>query len=141
MSKTHLKIVDKFFSWIACYQGNLTKKLNVKDILSDTRQIFLVGCWLYNQTKSGETLKDMFRLYRARLLNFVNSYCRQVFYQTGNNMGDLHFRLGLVEPEAFVHLSGFWNRDWIFLRHLSKISRNKAKLPAPAALTQFNIKN
>ena len=49
----------------------------------------------------------MFRLYRARLLNFVNSYCRQVFYQTGNNMGDLHFRLGLVEPEAFVHLSGF----------------------------------
>ena len=110
------------------------KKSNVKDILSDSRQIFLVGCWLYNQTKSGETLKDMFRLYRARLLNFVNSYCRQVFfYQTGNNMGDSHFHLGLVEPEAFVHLSGFWNHDWICLRHLSKRSRNKAKPPAPAA--------
>ena len=42
MSKTHLKIVDKFFSWIACYQGNLTKKSNVKDTPKDSRQIFFV---------------------------------------------------------------------------------------------------
>ena len=49
----------------------------------------------------------MFRLYRTRLLNFLNNYYRQVFDQTRNNMGASSFLLGLVEPEAFIHLLGF----------------------------------
>ena len=49
MSKIHFQIADEFSWWAIDY---ITKK------------------------KNGETLNDMFRLYRARLLNFVNSYCR-----------------------------------------------------------------
>ena len=52
----------------------------------------------------------------------------------------LSFLLGLVEPKAFVHLSGFRNHDWICLFHLSKRHQNKAKSPALSPPTQLYIK-
>ena len=52
----------------------------------------------------------------------------------------LSFLLGLVEPRAFVHLSGFRNHDWICLFHLSKRHQNKAKSPALSPPTQLYIK-
>ena len=45
----------------------------------------------------------MFRLYRTRLLNFLNNYYRQVFDQTRNNMGASRFLLGLA---LRVYLTG-----------------------------------